>query len=146
MSIQPTVSDPTKPTPGPDTTESKPGPTTPTQDGADDDATALPPSTYDPSAANVDDVLAHLDDLDDEDDVLAVLRAEQAGKARASILKPYASLLEPDDAPAGDDPVGETVTPGSGLDAGDDDRPVWNVETHGKPSASQRARYRVVGE
>ena len=43
--------------------------------------------------------------------------------------------------------MGETVTPGSGLDAGDDDdRPVWNVETHGKPSASQRARYRVVGE
>ncbi|MGW7435708.1 hypothetical protein [Streptomyces sp. NPDC054849] len=61
--------------------------------------TTPPPGPYDPGAANVKDVLAHLAETEDEEERRRILDAEEKGQARAGILKHRAELL-PEASPA----------------------------------------------
>jgi hypothetical protein len=54
---------------------------------------ATGPGPFDPSAATVKDVLAYLDGVGNEAEARRVLDAEQAGQARAGILKQRDEIL-----------------------------------------------------
>lgn len=55
------------------------------QERADESAAYLAATTFDPSAHNVDEVVAHIETAP-EDEAARVLEAEKSGKARKSVI------------------------------------------------------------
>lgn len=100
-------------------------------------------SEFDPNDATVKQVEEHLEGASAEE-IARVREIEEAGQNRSSIHWP-----DSEPAPAPDEVVeaeAQTEEGDGSDDAPVDPRPVWNVETHGKPTPAQREFYRVIGE
>lgn len=102
-------------------------------------------SEFDPSEATVEQVHEYIAGVDAEE-IARVRAAEEAGRNRSSIHWPQEVDSDEDDGQGEVVGDGPPVVEGVQDEPVADSRPVWNVETHGKPTPAQREFYRVIGE